>query len=373
MSGEGEQPDLLSRVQQVWPSGLSEAELKAIRDLSPRNREKLERRLVALMGLEPVAGKPTFETVADAADYANMGLSTFYAMLSRWKQSRDLTSLGVYASKSGDGASSRLQKRNEAQSFIFAQLQDDPDLGTLELVRRLAEAEHALSKTTALRLIGEVRRQMPVTGLFGRHLAVESAGMDLIDADGARMRLYAILDVETGILIGWSIEREGDRGAYGVAVDSALEFLAWVPSFRQVRSSGETALEARFLSGESDYNHKAHTHLTLVPSSTRFADRQTGALLVRALGNRVAGIWIGSGQRTDRRSYRTGRSDTMPLMTPAIGSEIWSAIVMHNHEQLKRMPDDGDAFLLEATISSIKAQLRDLMDALMISVRGSFD
>lgn len=353
---------------ELWPDEMVEADARVWHRLTQDQRDKARLRITAIRGLSRRSDiVPSFENAAQAAAYAGMGVSTFYAMLKRWSARPGLAAVGVGAAEpdmSGVGESAM----PAAETFL-AGLLGAEDYGTQELIRRLSQAGFVMSKTSAIRLIRKVRRGLPITLPFGEHVAIDSAGMDMTEGYGHRVRLHCVLDVGSGIVLGWKIIPEGTGlEAYRSVAQAAI---ATLPDFTPIglQAADHTELEARFPPGDIAANHLLHGRLRLAGKFTATADRETGTRVIRALGDRVAGVWLGVGQRLDDRSYRTGRPDRMPTVSEGLISEIGEWLDDHNLRRLALIPDGG-AVGPPAELTSVRARLMEVVETVDADERG---
>lgn len=354
-----------SEIDAFWPDGAPAEERLRWDMLAPEMQTRARRRLIAIQGVGGATDtERRFATIADAATYAEMGLSTFYVMLKRWSRSPSLASIGVNVGKprARSRAVAQAPARLEAEHFLQEQLSVSPGLGTNDLLRRLGEAGHALSKTSAVRLIQKARRDAPIISPFGQYVAIDSAGLDMVAEGGTRLRLHMVLDVASGLVLGWTIEDEGAGiGVYERVAQDALDRLGKY-DLGSPRSAGATLLVVRNPPGDHVGNALLHRHLQPYLISPPGMVRATGALIVQALGERVAGIGIGTGERRDGRSYRSGRPDGMPVMSDLVLKEIDAWIGLHNQGRLARLPQTEDAEAGQQTLQSIRDRLSDVIE-----------
>lgn len=348
-----------------WPDGVPPEELLLWNMLAPEMQEKARRRLIAIKGLTgPTDAERMFATVADAATYAGMGHSTFYVMLRRWNASPSLASLGVSVGKprARSRAVAQVPARLEAGRFLREQLSLAPELGTNELIRRLVDGGHVLSKTSAVRLVQQARREAPIILPFGQYVAIDSAGLDMMREGEGRLRLHAVLDVASGLVLGWTVEEEGsDIGMYERVAQEALNRLDRF-DLGNPSSAGATLLVIRNPPGDHVGNNLLHSRLRPFPISPPGMARETGALIVQALGEQVAGIKIGTGERRDGRSYRSGRADRMPRLSEVVLKEIETWMDAHNQGRLARLPQADDAEGAQQTLGSIRDRLTAVIE-----------
>lgn len=353
-------PSVEQVVARVWPDGMPDSEKIEWNNLSPIGRSKALRRMLAIQRLlAPLPDEEPFRNAASAALFAEMSASSFYAMLNRWQHAPGLASVGVRSASNNVRAGGD-EKRAYARKFLEYELSSTPDLGTQELLNRLAAEGHTVSKTSALRLVADVRRNLPITGLFGRILAIDSAGMDLVDDFGERLRLHATIDVDTGLALGWSVLQEGiGLEGYAIVAERAVAGLSHI-DLTGARSTSPALFEIRNPPNDRASNVFLQQRMRLAPLPRAQDERQTGGRIVRTLGDRVSGIWIGSGQRLNGLSYRTGRADPMPTVSDAVLDDIGTWIAAHNAERLQRLPRDGDKEELARNLEALGAQLSDL-------------
>ncbi len=360
-------------IRDLWPGGLPEAEEALWLRLPASRKRKAVARLRAVLGLNPPSGAaPVHMSMADAAAAAETGVSTFYAIARRWRRHPSLAALGVHATSDGPGIRMEEDARSALEKRIAAILAADPDLSIGE-VRSLVAADMPGDPAfaTVRRTVQKLLREMPPRGPFGERIVFDSAGLDMSSEAGtepAVMRLNAVLDGGTGLVLGWDIEPETEvADSYARAVRRA-----WPRNHRETevaRRRGHGLNEFN-LTGARASKSPPTFHVNLIPGtrtalrlpegSRSFENPTIGASLVAALGERLGPVWIGKGIKEPGRSFRTGRIEAMPSFGSGIERLVDDAISRHNLARLALIPRDApidEAPLLAAEIGRRAAAL----------------
>ncbi|WP_281045323.1 hypothetical protein [Sphingomonas oryzagri] len=326
----------------AWPEGIPTRDELAIQRLPDSGRETVRRRLAAVLRwTEPTDGEPRFDGAADAATFAGLATSHFYQLVRDWKARRSVESLGVVG-KAGTKRRSAVSDAVKAEiSTTIAEVLDrDPNAGTNAILDAIA-ARHAgaPSRTTLIRMITEARRERR-SGSFGADIAFDSAGLDLADPEGHHLRLDAVVDVGTGVVLGWVVAtaRWGATG-YVHAADAALDGLADLDLEGVSVADGEPDVMIRVRSGDAAAERIfGGTGLPLVTPNG--IDR-LGRIIVDAIGDRIGPTWLGVGERPDGVSFRTGRAAAMPEISSAMIDTIRETIDRNNGVRLERARQNG--------------------------------
>lgn len=345
----GDDLDLV--IETAWPGRMPPGERDIWNRLPPSRKRQAALRLVAIAGRYPEHGAPArFPTAALAAKAAGVATPTFYAIAKRWKSDPTLASLGIYLpspSRDGSDGPPRAALRDRVRDLLI----EDPDRSVDDVLDAL-DGEPRPSVTTVGRLIQEVRRSLPKEGAMGQRLVFDSAGLDLLD-DGerpTRLRLCAVIDEGTGLVLGWDTAPEDSimLGYRFAARHAAFGYKSRFRDFAPDLIPGGLH-DLDFSNGAPLAGPPDHFIMRLPPEQVFQAtdfdvpqydvqlemDRRLGRRVVATLGERVAGIWMGSGFRPGMRSYRTGRDALLPLANPGLQYEIGSAIAKSNNEKLR--------------------------------------
>ncbi len=353
-----DRPDALDAVEAaVWPEGPPADWKTAVTWLSSARRHELARRLDAIsrfvdgLGLERIDAR-------QAAGIAGVSVPRIYSMSSAWRRCRSVASLGVYAAEKPTRAK-RMEPevRQRATSLIDAILADDPLATPAAISRRLAAEDVAIPVATVRRLVVEARRRL-APGTFGSRIVLDSAGLDAT-LYGMRMRLYAVVDVGTGLVLGWvdGTDRSRSRGL-AFAVDDAL---ARMPSLDlggfEVAEDGPE-MELRLHEDDQDGRDVFKRILAGQGLAAEFSTRSLGGAIVAAVGERLDRVWLGIGSRPDDRSYRNVRKSEMPEYSGELSAAISAAIERHNQDRRSavRMPGSSDA-----RVNSAKARVMAML------------
>jgi hypothetical protein len=342
---DADQPvDLLdAAVARAWPDGVPKSEKVVRARLTGSKAEKLARRLDAVRSWTEAEGdeRPASATLA-AAD-AGVSLSQFNTLVAAWRRRRSLASLGVHA---GERQSFTRALAPEARDALVAHIRDllieHPAARPIEIRRRLeAAGMPSVGDATLLRHVADARRRIP-PGAFGGRLILDSAGLDFVDPEGLRMRLYGIVDHGTGLILGWATGTDRSRAVGHVW--SARDALDRLPSLSlEGLSACQTGpvLDVR-LHVEDQARRLVEDAFGRPPSLGR-SSRTLGSTLVETLGERLGDVWLGTGERAAGVEYRTGRHVDLPEYRPEADWIIDPAIERHNASRLALATADVDA------------------------------
>jgi len=336
-------PDALdAAIARAWPDGAPTSERAVRARLTGSRAEKLARRLEAVRRWteEEGGGRPASATAAAAA--AGVSLSQFNTLVAAWRRRRALASLGVHA---GERQAFTRAVSPEAKEELVGRIRDlllnVPAARPLEIRRRLEAAGlPSVGEATLLRYVAEARRRLP-PGAFGGRLVLDSAGLDFVDPEGLRMRLYGVVDHGTGLVLGWAAGTDRSR-AIG-HVWSALDALGRLPSLPLLGLSASEdgpLIDAR-LHGE-DQARRLFEGAFGRPRSLGRSSRTLGSTLVETLGERLGEVWLGTGERAPGIEYRTGRHVDLPEYRADVAWIIDPAIERHNASRLA-LASLGDA------------------------------
>lgn len=319
----------------AWPAGVPEAELMIRARLDRGKAEKLARRLEEVVRYVEGQGDKRAPSASEAAKAAGLAISQFHALVAAWRRKRSLTSLGVHATRRG--SVSRIST-SDARARIVEQIRlllvASPDMRPSQVRRAFNGVQPLqLSDASLLRLIAEARRLLP-PGVFGRRLILDSAGLDFVDGEGLRIRLYGVVDHGTGLLLGWAVgtDRSKAMGHFWAAHD-ALGRLSGVNIQDLEVSATDPILDVRLHQDDSAARTAFGTAFEPAPSLGR-ASRTLGSTIVDVLGERIDDVWLGTGERPNGIAYRSGKQMQLPEYTSTIAWTIDPAIERHNARRL---------------------------------------
>lgn len=340
----------------LWPGDLPEPERLAWARLPSDRRIQALRRLAALVGRRPSDDRsPLHGSVREAAAAAGVAVPTFHAIVRRWRDAPTLGSLGVHVPS--DRHVAPVPSTVIGHEVVRDLMRAHPHWRAPDLHSALVAAGIAGSYTSTLRLWREARRMIGPGGVFGAHVVFDSAGLDLQDETGRRLRMCAAIDVGTGLVLGWDLSPEGDillgyrfaarHAAYGrrarhpwpFGVEGGLQDLDL--SGGVSGSSSLQAIELRLTPENADAARLSDDG-TSVPTITVAPDVRVGRLVGDTLGERLGGLWLGSGVRDADRSYRTGRPVRLPTVNPVLWGQLTSDVVRHNRRRAKALAAGGD-------------------------------
>lgn len=364
----------------LWPD-IEERELVRWNLLSRVRRKKVLRRLEALARWEGIGEDLGIE---DVLRTAGVNLSTMYAMRQRWAADRSLRSLGVYVRTAASDGGKGEKPAGLARPHVLELLSGDPDLPPARIAQELASRGVQLPKTSLLRLIRSVRGALPITAPFGRMLVFDNAGVDVVDMWDRRQRLYVVLDEDTGLVAGWTFRPEDDvvRG-YSAAAEHALQIAATF-QFPELKDPG--GLSDLDLGGVEIYGDRHVARFVGPPSgdplrdvawrailegrvhdpryeigeedrSPLLARTLPGSRLVKAVGDRVGPVWVGTGLRAAGIGYRTSRPTQPMLLTHELGVQVGRALHERNLHVLSRLERLADGSGQEAELDAIRGML----------------
>jgi len=216
-------------------------------------------------------------------------------------------------------------------------LTQESQLGTIEAVRRVqenAEGERP-SKTTVLRWIAEARRELSRQGEFGDRLLADSVFLEAAHPNGQRMRLYALADLGTRLLVGWSFSGWGHAvPAYVLAAADARR-RDWPSQLSGLRSAPRP--QVRFMLRSEDgmgVPMLAKRLRTEWPSEFVSDDARVGRDLLQLLGDRLGPSWIGAGFVAADRNHRNGRPAELPVWSAVLRAQFDEAVEQYNRRIL---------------------------------------
>jgi hypothetical protein len=364
-------PDALDSMQAVaWPEGPPPDWTAATTWLSATRRDELARRLEAMVRFVDGMGSDRIDA-RRAAEIAGLSVPRIYSMSSAWRRNRSVSSLGVYAVEKPDRAK-RIdpEVRRRVAGIIDSALALDVSATLATILRRLTAEGIVMPAPTLRRLVMEARRRL-APGAFGARIVLDSAGMDAT-LYGMRMRLFAVVDVGTGLILGWidGTDRSRSQGL-AFAVDDAL---ARIPSLDlagfEVADAGPE-IELRL--HEDDHDGRAVFGRILAEQGVEaeFSTRSLGGAIVSAVGERLDRVWLGLGSRPDEKSYRNVRKSEMPEYSGELSAAIGTAIERHNQDRRTALRTPGAApdraRSGKARVMDVLRRLQNVEEALLAS------
>lgn len=316
---------------------LPEADAERLAALPHAKRAVANRRLAVLRGWHSSKRSELFGNAADAARWAGLSRRGFFDLLKRMEPPR-LDGLGLYLERNDARRPATLM--TEVAETAAGLLRNDPNMRPTEMVRLLSDGAGAgLSPTTLLRAIDDLRRLAPAAGPFGELIAFDAASMDLVDGAGSRQRLYAAVDVATGLVMGWSIQPD-ERFAAGYAMASA-----GIPAFSEI-ALANLAASAEPLRMEASVTREENA------TGRKFSDagwtivlnrRRIGRRVLAAVGRDVAGVRLAAGFAPPDMIHRSRVPAALPTITPLLIERIGRTMAEHNAVRSRLAPaGDGE-------------------------------
>lgn len=336
----------------LWPSEMTADETRVWSQIPLVRKRKAYLRLAAIKWFaeqsdeqsERVKRNPSL--VERAASKAGTSVPTFYRLAQRWKEAPGLNALGIQVSRLGPIDTEQSSQRERMLSLVREALEVRPDTKVSELQTLIAsEVGHKPGFATARRLAQEARSSMPPTRPFGKQIILDAAGLDLINCDGERMRLFTVLDSGTGVILGWSVSEESDawRGYQRAVQDfndghPFMSFQRGILSkgIRGVWSTFPETVEIHLPPDIEKRDQQMDDEIILIH------DKRLGRGLIDAVGERLGGVWMGSGSRQEGVSFRNNRQSAMPTTGTVTTEAIGRDIDRHNETRLRLMSSDDD-------------------------------
>jgi hypothetical protein len=357
---------------------------KSLWDRLPADKKKQAvMRLAALVARSPVAAPEGMKRLSaqSAAEMAQVAVQTFYSIEKRWRSVPSIESLGINA-PGKDNRRAETAAKQQVRTIVRRLLRKNPDWdapGVYEAVKEEMGEETSPSFGTVLRLIRDMRHYFPTTGVFGRRIVFDSAGLDLLDEFDRRLRLCAALDDETGLILGWDLAP--DRSVligHRFAARHALHGRRARFDVREgVDRTGFQDLD--LTSGFHATSYPEEIELRVLPKDCILTNLdwpmeepglkivgvpKLGSRLMDVLGERVAGLWLGVGIRKDQSvSYRTGRTVSMPVANITTFGLMAKAIAQHNTKVLEAQALGGIS-PTGSIVDGINASLRALIEVI---------
>lgn len=335
-----EEPEALDlAIARAWPDGVPAVEEMVRARLTTERADKLARRLEAIRSWTEDGDDERPRTAAEAASLAGVAISQFHALVGAWRRERSLASLGVHAG--GRRAFTRSMSpavREDLVERVRRLLSEEPDMRPLGIRERLeAVGAPSVGEATMLRVIAEARRRLP-PGRFGGRLVFDSAGLDFVDPEGLRVRLYGVVDHGTGLVLGWAVGTDRSRAVGHVwAAHDALDRLADLPLSGLEGAETGPIVDLRLHADDVAARRMMEEAFGTAPSLGR-ASRTLGSTLVGVLGERIGDLWLGTGERAEGVEYRTGRRVDLPEYRAEIAWTIDPAIEERNAARLALLP-----------------------------------
>ena len=323
-------------------------------DLRPEVRAEALRRLAVVHAWRSDERSALFENAEDAAGHVGVTRRAFFQLLSRMDPPR-IGGLGLNVGRRVWRSAGTVERRAKMVDVATDLLRQRPAAKTSELVEAIAQdAELEVSKSTMLRTAVELRREHRRSGAFGRLLALDAASLDGVDFDGVRQRLYAIVDVDTGLIPAWHVAP--DR-LFGPAYATMAE---------RCRAGGEDSMSSAALRGlavvdvqlrerecsltrDADYDFLKG--LAAAGWTLALNPRRMGSRVIEALGRDVAGFGLGAGFAPPDVFHRSRVPTSLPVMTEVSLARIRIAVADHNAARLHaaaRGAGDAPAIVREA-------------------------
>jgi hypothetical protein len=197
--------------------------------LSPSARSKASARAEALETWLRVATADEPRRVGEAvglARAAGVSRTHFYQLAAAWRKGRSLASLGVRAKEpEPELASNTVGRRAVIEEAMVELVAGDTGVGTEEILRRLAGSGVAdgVSRATLLRWLSDVRRRAGRIEALGERLALDMGWLRMADAEGSRFGVCVLIDLGTGLALGWSTTSgEAMSQGYLACLDDAM-------------------------------------------------------------------------------------------------------------------------------------------------------
>jgi len=352
----------------LWPD-MPESESVLWAGMPDTRKERAVARLTAIRGLTPEdGGPPRHAGMAQAAKAAGTSLTTMYTIAKRWRAAPSLEALGVHASRTPAAGVASSGERAEMLRDVARMLRNDPAAGNADIRRQLGETFGTMpSFTSVKRLVQDARRVMPPSRPFGSDVVLDAAGLDVFYDEGIPVRLYAVLDRGTGLVLGWELWGHDDpAGGYARAAHHALFGSRSSRGASDDPPSGMSNLDLAGLRSTTPTTVEVRARPEDVGKLKVFAnadsvrvvgDASLGSAVVEALGERVASVWIGTGRREAGRSYRTGRIEGMPTLRSRLRRSVGEALHEHDLDRLELMPRDPASCEVVEAVATLRALL----------------
>ncbi len=356
--------DLSRALVEAWhPSSVPPAERALAGRLSAEMRDVVARRLRVIVQRERAVmdERPVASEVA-----RELGLSRprFYGMAKHYSATRSIAALGARAAERRTRPP-RIDPavREEATRAVEAALAEDPTASVASVVRRLHGLEGSRITYSMLRRIWlEARRNAPPE-LFGAQLLFDSVGMDAT-RNGHRIRLHLVIDVGTGLVLGYEVA--GNDARHLGDVEAAFKAYERLP-FMDLGCFAAAATGPEVLLSMENSEDRIVSMLIRLLTERGIACRAdlgtVGRGALRIIGERLGPVWLGVGERNDDVSYRNGRRARMPEYTDELHRAIDVALDSHNRSRMEAVlpePHSG-----RSTLDAVHS----VMDALDVLVR----
>ncbi len=335
---------------------LDPADREVLRAMPRAKWSKAVRRLAVIEAWRSPRRYDLFVDAADAARRAGVSTASFYRLLERTPKP-SLAGLGLHVAPRSSQNGKAAGRMDVAAAEAAALLEEGRSVTAGRLAKSLEQDEDArVSRATAGRALAEARRRRPAAEPFGRLLAFDAASLDAIDAEGERQRLYAALDVSTGLVLAWCIAADlrFDKGYAGVAeayLARSGTVASVVGGLRDVECEPSVVQTEISLPRDVDFEVAKLLHSAaslLGDGSGRALDtrpERAGAVLVTdpraigrrlraAVGGRLADYRLAAGLTPADTFHRAGAQPDLPILTEGGRSRVEAAIGRHNRERL---------------------------------------
>jgi hypothetical protein len=330
-------------------------------DLSAEVRAEALKRLAVVHAWRSDERTALFENAADAARHVGLTRRAFFHLLSRMDPP-SISGLGLNVDRRIWRSSGTVGRRAKMVDLATDLLRERPAAKTSEVVQAIAEdVGLGVSKSTMLRTAVELRREHRRSGTFGRLLALDAASLDGVDFEGIRQRLYAIVDVDTGLIPAWHVAPDRLFGpAYATMAERCRAGKEDSMSSVALRGLAVVDVELRerecSLPRDTDYDFlkglaAAEWTLALNP-------RRIGSRVIEALGRDVAGFGLGAGFAPPDVFHRSRVPTSLPVLTEVSVARIRIAVADHNAARLHAAARGaGDALAIVREAVDVVANL----------------
>jgi len=326
-------------------------DLERLAALPQAKRLDANRRLAVLRGWHSPSRSLLFRNAADAGKRLGLSRRGFFNLLKQMEVP-SLDGLGLYLHRNGPEQPPAAGVSETAAEL----LRNDPATRATDLVRVLSEgAGVGLSSTTLLRKIDDVRRHAPASGPFGEVIAFDAASMDLTDEAGLRLRLYAAVDVNTGLMLGWSITPDERFGTGYATAAAAMPAVCGTMLGNLAASAEPLRLEASVPLKDDVTGRKFTSGGWIIV----FNRRRIGRRVLAAVGRDIAGVRLAAGFAPSDVIHRSRVPAGLPVATPALIERIGHALAEHNAVR-KALAPAGSGELARAIAEKVAGSVRAL-------------
>lgn len=291
--------------------------------------------------------------------------SRFYRLAAQWRERPGLDALGVGIRAPRSRAKLDPDIVNALQAKVAEVVRLNADASVSRQTDLLLDAAGFRGKkpigTTALRKIVETeRRRIEASGRVGHQISLDCTAINLPQEGGCPYILYALADLGTGLVLGWSFARSVDvASGYSAAASDAIE---WMTRNEQCLPWSTKLTQTVLVAGEEGDRSEAMVE--------RLIREGVGGNVLRASGPRRFGSQIRKifGERLGRVQItpaRTLAGEALPdngNMTPWAEAEV--------RKELRRTFDEhNDAIMRDldhSTNTSPPASLTDFLEELAL-------